>query len=205
MTLTDDERALLTSLLDLASAKANVKSVAERAGLKVKAAQAALEGLRESAKPKVPSKRGAKTKLTDDVRATILDAIRAGSFYHVACKAAGIDAETLRRWMASDAPVHRVFRGEVEAAKATARQAKEADVFKTDSLAWLRLGPGRDRGEGDEGWTDPAQRHEHKHSGDKDAPLKIEYVNDWKPALVVEDVVIAPEAAKRNGANGSSH
>jgi hypothetical protein len=177
MTLTDDERTLLTALLDLASA--NVKVSAERSGLKVKACTTALDGLREASKPRAANRVGAKSKLTAEVRATILDALRQGAYEHVAAKAAGVDVSTLKRWRASDAPQHRAFRAEVDQALAEARVKMERVAFceaKTsgEALAWLRVGPGRDRGEDEPGWTDPTQKHEHKH----DVNARVAFTDD---------------------------
>jgi len=50
----------------------------------------------------------------------------------------------------------REFREDVERAAAEARQAAEWEVRKTNPLAWLRYGPGRDR-PGKPGWTDAKQ------------------------------------------------
>lgn len=201
--LTDDERTVLVSLLDLAAAS---PAVGKRVGLKQKQAQAALDGLRELSKPKVRGVGGRKVKLTQEARETILAELGKGCSYRASAAAAGVGESTLRTWLTGTAPQFLTFQADVAVARARTVGNAEARVFKDDPLAFLRLGPGRSRGDGngplDEGWTDPAQKHEHKHSGDKNAPLTIEYVNDWKPTLVVEDAP-APEAVKRNGTNGT--
>src|SRR5581483_11134580 len=102
---------------------------------------------------------GRPSKLTSDSRETILAAIRAGAFDHVAASAAGVDAGTFRRWMADERPTFRAFRAEVGMARAEARSVAEARVFKENPLAWLRFGPGRDRPDAP-GWTENA-RQEH--------------------------------------------
>jgi hypothetical protein len=66
----------------------------------------------------------------------------------------------------------REFREKVLRAGAEARAVAEAEVYKTDKVAWLRLGPGRER-PGEPGWT------ESQHvtmSGDPNEPMRIEVV-----------------------------
>lgn len=81
-----------------------------------------------------------------------------GAFPYVAAKAAcGIPSSTWFRWMASaekDAgSPYRELWERVTRAHAQARVLAEAEVRKDNPLAWLRMGPGRDR-PGEPGWTD---------------------------------------------------
>ena len=113
------------------------------------------------------SRPGRKCALTAQVEATICSYIRAGAFAWVAAQAAGIGRSTFTAWMADERPRFRAFQAKVEEAKAQARLAAETEVRKTDALAWLRLGPGRDKA-GEPGWTESAKV---EHSGPNGSPL----------------------------------
>lgn len=128
-------------------------------------------------------KTGRPSKFTPETRAAILAATRKGSFAWVAAEAAGVSYETFRRWMHDKRRRFRGFRAEVEKAHAEARVEAEHAVFRGDRAAWLRLGPGRDRGDDRPGWTE-SQKVDVKHSGDPSAPVRIEVVwsDDWRPS-----------------------
>jgi hypothetical protein len=134
------------------------------------------------------SKGGRKCKLTAETETIVLEAIAKGAFAHVAAAAAGIDPATLRRYLASTSKRFRAFQAAVAKAKAGARKAAEAVVFAEDPLSWLRLGPGRDWGEREIGWTEPAKRLE--HSGPGGGPLQVQ--NETK--LDVQALLADPEA-----------
>ena len=95
-------------------------------------------------------------QLTEDQRRSLLEAIRGGSFPHIAGKACGVAPSTWFRWMQlgqqGQEPYAR-FAAEVQQAAAHARVAAEIEVRKSDPLAWLRWGPGRERGPDEPGWT----------------------------------------------------
>lgn len=55
---------------------------------------------------------------------------------------------------------YRDFADRVVRAHAQARLSREIAVANTNPLAWLRLGPGRDRGPDEPGWTEPARPSE---------------------------------------------
>lgn len=132
-------------------------------------------------------KPGRPSLLTDDRAALIVNAIRAGSFDHVASQAAGVGPSTFRAWMAqADHPDPAkppsdellAFAAEVRTARAGARVRAENRVFMENPLAWLRLGPGRDRGDPDEpGWTDQVAV-----TGGEGGPVEVivTYENDWR-------------------------
>jgi hypothetical protein len=104
---------------------------------------------------------GRPTKLTPEIQEIIVDAIRRGSFDHVAATAAGIGKSTFMRWLAAGgrgSPLYVEFHEAVSRARAEARISAEARVHAENPLAWLRYGPGRER-PGEAGWTD-AQRME---------------------------------------------
>ncbi len=109
---------------------------------------------------------GRRTKLTPDVAGKILAALRTGAFQHVAAASAGIAEATLREWLARGEGRHAsqqanrrfaAFAAEVRQAQAEARYGAEHEVWKTNPLAWLRHGPGRER-PGEPGWTDGSKR-----------------------------------------------
>jgi hypothetical protein len=65
---------------------------------------------------------GRPTKLTDQVRGRICQAIAAGNYYGAACACAGVGYSTFRAWMAGKAPRFREFQ------EAVARAEAEAEV-----------------------------------------------------------------------------
>ena len=131
------------------------------------------------AKPKtkgapLKKSRGRKLKLTAEVEATVCSFVRAGAFAHVAAGAAGIGTSTFFHWMADERPRYRKFRHEVEKAQAEARVSAEVVVKKMNPVAWLRLGPGRDK-DGSPGWTETAKV---ELTGKDGAPLIPEQKQD---------------------------
>ena len=99
---------------------------------------------------------GRRTLLTPEMSAKICAAIRAGAFDWVAAEAYGIGRRTFYDWIARGetgrAP-YLQFSRDVEEARAQARLGAELEVRKGNALAWLRLGPGRDK-KGAPGWTE---------------------------------------------------
>lgn len=90
---------------------------------------------------------------------TILGAIRAGCYAHVAAAAAGINMTTFQRWMKRTEPEFVEFQAKVEQARAFARARAEVYIAKHKPDSWLMRGPGRDRpgteqAEGGPGWTE---------------------------------------------------
>jgi hypothetical protein len=77
---------------------------------------------------------GRTTKLTDEVEARILDAVRGGNFLGTSAAYAGIHEATLFRWLADERPRYRAFREAVDRARA------EAEVRSTASMQKLILG-----------------------------------------------------------------
>ena len=99
--------------------------------------------------------------LTDERRRKIVGFIRAGAFDHVAAQAVGISPRTFREWIARGegrgprppTPKLAALAEEVRAARAQARLAAEARVYRDQPLYWLSRAA-RSR-EGSEGWTTP--------------------------------------------------
>jgi hypothetical protein len=100
---------------------------------------------------------GRRCLLTPETWKAIVEAIRAGAFDWVAAEAAGIGRRTFYDWLkrgeSGDQRFVR-FLADVRQARAEARAGAEWAVHKRDPLAWLRLGPGRER-EDEPGWTSP--------------------------------------------------
>ena len=99
--------------------------------------------------------------------------IRSGAFDWVAAEAAGVGASTFRRWMAEGEAGVAAYHGFYEAvreARAQARVTAEVDIRKDNPLAWLRYGPGRDRGPEKRGWTDSKDV---TVKGDEEAPIPV--------------------------------
>lgn len=112
---------------------------------------------------KKPAKRkstravGRQTKLTPSLLARAVDLVKKGHFDYIACQALGIRTSTWYEWLvkgeAGEEP-YAEFMDKVGQARAHARGNAEAKVYDENPLAWLRYGPGRDRGQGAPGWTD---------------------------------------------------
>jgi hypothetical protein len=98
---------------------------------------------------------------TPEIQKAICAYIRQGCFPEVAAEAAGVPQEVFRRWLAqakeADANVPlRAFAAEVRQATAQARVLAETATVKKNPLAWLKHGPGRERGDMP-GWTQPVR------------------------------------------------
>lgn len=115
---------------------------------------------------------GRRTKLTPETSQRICAAIRAGAFDWVAAEASGIGRSTFYQWIAfgeSGRKPYREFVDNVREAQAQARTSAELEVRKTNPLAWLRLGPGRDR-KGAPGWTEQVEL-----SGPDGEPIRLKW------------------------------
>jgi hypothetical protein len=101
--------------------------------------------------------KGRRSLLSPAVRTALIEAIEGGAFDWVAAEAAGISRRTFYDWMkrgeAGEEPFAELV-GVLRRARATARVGAERTVRLRDPLAWLRLGPGRERPE-EPGWTLP--------------------------------------------------
>lgn len=91
-----------------------------------------------------------KIKLTPDIQAQILAAIRAGGYPHVAAQAFGVPEETFTKWLDSGKRKNAKdpFKGfvlAVESAKAQARLKAEMKAMEEDPRFWLKNGPGKER------------------------------------------------------------
>jgi len=91
------------------------------------------------------------SKLTEESERIILEEIRAGSFYEIACKQAGISERTLRNWMnrgkkelerVAQSPGRRVRRSERIYVNFF-KNVLEAEAFSEDELVklWRRAAP----------------------------------------------------------------
>ena len=99
----------------------------------------------------------------------IAEQVRKEAFLHVAAEASGVSRRTLFAWLERGRELEAASEGgevlgerdlllvellhAVSVAHAEARIRAEAVVLKKNPLAWLRFGPGRDRGPEDPGWT----------------------------------------------------
>jgi hypothetical protein len=96
-------------------------------------------------------------KLDGQVLQSLVSHIRRGAYDWVAAETAAISRRTFYRWLArgqqGEAPIA-AFAAAVHQARAAARAEAEEWVFANNRLAWLRLGPGRER-HGELGWTSP--------------------------------------------------
>jgi hypothetical protein len=100
---------------------------------------------------------GRRCLLSPEVRAALIEAIAGGAFDWVAAEAAGIGRRTFYDWMrrgeAGEQPFAELLTA-VRRARAEARVGAERTIRKRNPLAWLRLGPGRERAD-EPGWTSP--------------------------------------------------
>jgi hypothetical protein len=169
-------------------------------------------------KPRVRGRpRGRHLKLDDAIIRRIAAGIRKGAFPRVAAVAAGMAAPTFYKYLGLarqelDEPFSTPFcqadrkrrrlvlllARAVEEAGAGARRVAESRVFKEDPKFWLKVGPGRDRGDpSNPGWTDRVE-----HVGPGGAPLippRVEFYlpsngrGDERPAeLEAPPVVLSP-------------
>jgi hypothetical protein len=95
--------------------------------------------------------------LTPELLRSIVAAIRAGGFPHVASAANQVHAALFERWLRLGRRKHAAepYRGfvcEVDAAQAQARLRAEVAVQEKDPRTWLKHGPGRDL-PGKPGWS----------------------------------------------------
>ena len=108
------------------------------------------------------------------VRRQVLDSVRLGAYLWVAANAAGITERTLMYWLQKGRegiePYVQFFQ-EIEQSLAFARLSAETRVQRDNPLAWLRVGPGRER-PGRPGWTEEVQRVE--VTGKDGEPIKVD-------------------------------
>lgn len=97
-----------------------------------------------------------KIELTPELERSILAAIRAGGFPHVAAAAFGVPSRLFKKWLRRGVrhknSVYASFARNVCQAQATARLAAEMKTHDKDPRLWLRSGPGRETPEA-VGWT----------------------------------------------------
>jgi hypothetical protein len=95
-------------------------------------------------------------ELTTELADSILAAIRAGGFAHVAAAAFGVPLAVFKKWLrlgrTGQSPEYQAFAHNVAQAQGTARLAAEMETHKKDPRLWLRGGPGRETPHAD-GWT----------------------------------------------------
>lgn len=121
---------------------------------------------------------GRRTKLDGVVLAIVVEEIRRGGFDWIAAQAAGIGDRTFREWMERGRRgegKYVLFEAQVTKARAQARLGAEQWVRSHNPLAWLRLGPGRER-RGKPGWTEAAKAgdEEREEELDRADPAELE-------------------------------
>jgi hypothetical protein len=95
--------------------------------------------------------------LTPVIQQQICAFVRSGAYRRIAARAAGIPPDVLESWLRQGRGLgsRRVFRNlldAVEQAEAQARAVAEMAAFRTNPLAWLKFGPGKERA-GTPGWS----------------------------------------------------
>ena len=120
--------------------------------------------------------------------------IRAGAYDWVAAEAVGIGQRTFYRWIErgerGEAPFA-TFARDVKKARALARLGAEKRVREEQPLAWLRMGPGRER-RGQPGWTEavkaqPQEAVEVVIDEDEDPTMVEELAKAMQEALEEEE------------------
>jgi len=117
----------------------------------------------------MPSRVGRRPLLTRPLIREVAKAVQRGAFLHVAAEASGIGRRTLFTWLERGRDLEAAGEDggelteqellyvkllhEITVAHAQARLKAEAAVLQKVPLAWLRFGPGRDRGPDAPGWT----------------------------------------------------
>ena len=122
---------------------------------------------------------GRPTKLDGARLEVVVEQIRLGAFDWVAAEAAGIGQRTFYEWLERGRrgeAKYAAFEAAVRRARAEARQGAEQWVRQHNPLAWLRLGPGRER-RGKPGWTGPTKAGDEGPEGEeleRDDPAALE-------------------------------
>lgn len=126
------------------------------------------------------SRGGRPTKLTPTTHEQIVNFVRAGMYAHIAAGASGISARTFYNWLRRGRAGRRgrfvQFLRDVHTAQSQARGAAECRVYAENPLAWLRVGPGRER-PGEPGWTESSQVQLSTATPDDPLRVIIEYVD----------------------------
>jgi hypothetical protein len=93
-------------------------------------------------------------KLTPQVKATLLAAIRSGAFIQDAFRIAGVPDKTWRLWMDSKLTrgVYYTLQNEIKQAQSIAKVIAAQAVKADDPFKWCANGPGRDM-PGEPGWA----------------------------------------------------
>ena len=121
----------------------------------------------------------------------LIETIADGAFDWVAAEAAGIGRRTFYDWMrrgeAGEQPFAELLTA-VRRARASARVGAERTVRKRDPLAWLRLGPGRERAD-EPGWTSP----------NKPAAAGATEARSFSPAVLTTQSSPAPSSSGSPG------
>jgi hypothetical protein len=121
--------------------------------------------------------------------------VRAGAYPLEAAEASGVPAEVFRRWLARSGRRRRgpmaLLGPAVFEALATARVFAATEVFKTNPLAWLKHGPGKETSDRP-GWSALARAraaHDGRPADDLLNPVLQEYF-----AAILQALAPYPEA-----------
>jgi hypothetical protein len=143
---------------------------------------------------------GRPSKLTDDVREEIVEAIKMGCYPEIAAEAAGVSPATYYRWMEEGAreeaePEFREFRESVTRARAFSERADIALIDAAANAGDWRAAAWKRGQSSPERW----RKAETPAPGTGGAPtvnaavtFRIEYVNNWREAVKMEETN-APE------------
>jgi len=137
------------------------------------------------------------SKLTEESERIILEEIRAGSFYEIACKQAGISERTLRNWMnrgkkelerVAQSPGRRVRRSERIYVNFF-KNVLEAEAFSEDELVklWRRAAP--------KDWKAAAEFLARRYPERWSPTRKVQLTVDWREK--VKDLGFDPDEVLR--------
>ena len=137
------------------------------------------------------------SKLTEESERIILEEIRAGSFYEIACKQAGISERTLRNWMnRGKKELERVAQSSGRRVRRSERiyvnffkNVLEAEAFSEDELVklWRRAAP--------KDWKAAAEFLARRYPERWSPTRKVQLTVDWRKK--VKDLGLDPDEVLR--------
>jgi hypothetical protein len=176
--------------------KKNIAPTTELGGDTLRKAVAANERKKKRAKRKKPGAPpgergpGRPSKLTDEIREEIIEAIKIGNYPEIAAAAAGISASAYYRWMEEGVldgaePEFVQFREDILKARSF---AERADVALIDAAAnagtWQAAAWKRERSTPDR-WRMKSEKVDAAVTGS--VTFRIEYVNNWREVVKMDE------------------
>lgn len=146
---------------------------------------------------------GRPSKLTDEVREEIVEAIKMGCYPEIAATAAGVSAATYYRWMEEGAREEaelefRDFRESVTRARAFSERADIALIDTAANAGDWRAAAWKRGQSSPERWRKAEIQAPGAAGATVNAAVtfRIEYVNNWREVVKMDETNVAPVAPK---------